>query len=424
MSLNKRRSVIYILIISLILSCIFLLFNNQTNLKVQTENTHFQTLTDELSKIKNQVFILNQNLNQNNQNNIKGRRHLINEFNTRQLALEQQQSDLAYLVAKTPVQTQNLENQRDLSALIPSYTQSNLVPTEILGSFRGSDNASANAANSSRKTDPTLIIGIPTVYRTSGQTGTIYLIDTIQQLFEKIAESDYEKILISVFVSEPHPEYIQIIKQDLIHNFEKFLNAEVLEIIIPNQAAYPDHKHIISETDRLDFTTFNDEKDRQIWRTKQNLDYIYMWSSVLNINFKYFLQLEDDLKILQTDLYNKILKQIDFFNRRITSTYQKNIDSWYMIDFINVGFIGKMFTRFHLNNLMFYTSLGYKIKPCDWLCFEYVQSSVCSPEMDQKTCNTEMSKVKYVVPGSKNSKLFEHIGKYSTLEGQIRKVKP
>ena len=50
---------------------------------------------------------------------------------------------------------------------------------------------------------------------------------------------------------------------------------------------------------------FEDPVDRQQWRTKQNLDYIYMWLNVSKLQPRYFLQLEDDLQI-SDNFYEKM----------------------------------------------------------------------------------------------------------------------
>jgi alpha-1,3-mannosylglycoprotein beta-1,4-N-acetylglucosaminyltransferase A/B len=57
---------------------------------------------------------------------------------------------------------------------------------------------------------------------------------------------------------------------------------------------YPDWlNNGTGKTDQL-VPTFSDPMDRMIWRTRQSLDYMYLWS-IATQKAKYFLQLEDDV---------------------------------------------------------------------------------------------------------------------------------
>jgi len=57
---------------------------------------------------------------------------------------------------------------------------------------------------------------------------------------------------------------------------------------------YPDY--LQNGTGRFEnlIPTFGDSMDRMIWRTRQSLDYMFLWSLGTKMG-KYFLQIEDDV---------------------------------------------------------------------------------------------------------------------------------
>ena len=67
------------------------------------------------------------------------------------------------------------------------------------------------------------------------------------------------------------------------------------------------------------------------------------------------------------------------------------------------------------------TIISYKTKPCDWILSDWLTFRFCSPEWDSKKCQDHLSKYNVV---SKSKTIFKHIGKFSTLDGQIREVAP
>ena len=101
--------------------------------------------------------------------------------------------------------------------------------------------------------------------------------------------------------------------------------------------------------------TFNDAPSRVHWRTKQNIDFAYLFSYSRNIS-QFYMHIEDD--VLAAD--NFIFYIRDF----ITKSERK---PWFCLEFSSLGFIGKLF---HSESLTIISDflLIFKIeKPCDVL---------------------------------------------------------
>ena len=129
---------------------------------------------------------------------------------------------------------------------------------------------------------------------------------------------------------------------------------------------------------------FGDNVERLKWRTKQNLDYIYMWLQALKAQPRYFLQLEDDLEIAE-DYFRKMLSKIDFQNT-------KNSAEWKVLEFSNQGFIGKLFEYHTLLELTISTVLQFRDKPCDWILAQFLTNKYCSPDMTAVKCRVQLKK--------------------------------
>lgn len=101
------------------------------------------------------------------------------------------------------------------------------------------------------------------------------------------------------------------------------MDSGLLEIISPSVNFYPNLKAITG--------TLGDSDERTRWRTKQNLDYVYMMLYSQHRG-TYYVQLEDD-----------ILAKKGFVRSMKSFALQKTIEKedWLMLDFCQLGFIGK-----------------------------------------------------------------------------------
>ena len=89
--------------------------------------------------------------------------------------------------------------------------------------------------------------------------------------------------------------------------------------------------------------------------------------------------------------------------------------NWLVIEFCKLGFIGKMFKITDLPIFIHFFIIFFKDKPVDWLLIDVIRTKVCSPEMDEKTCDLATSKKWIQYKGL----MFVHIGTHSSLGGKV-----
>ncbi|XP_055325807.1 alpha-1,3-mannosyl-glycoprotein 4-beta-N-acetylglucosaminyltransferase B-like [Sitodiplosis mosellana] len=94
-------------------------------------------------------------------------------------------------------------------------------------------------------------------------------------------------------------------------------------------------------------------------------------------------------------------------------------EPWFVLDFCQLGFIGKMFKSAELPWLITFFQMFYNDKPVDWLLEHLIYTKVCNWEKDQKHCKLEKAKLWLHYKPS----LFQHIGTTSSLRGKVQKLK-
>ena len=65
--------------------------------------------------------------------------------------------------------------------------------------------------------------------------------------------------------------------------------------------------------------------------------------------------------------------------------------SRFVIDYCQLGFIGKLFKSTDLPTLIQFFLMFYNDKPVDWLLENVIQTMVCKLDQDLKTCKKEKS---------------------------------
>lgn len=93
--------------------------------------------------------------------------------------------------------------------------------------------------------------------------------------------------------------------------------------------------------------------------------------------------------------------------------------AWFVLDFCQLGFIGKMFKSAELPYLITFFQMFYNDKPVDWLLDHFIKTKVCRTDKDQKHCHQEI--LKYWIHFKPS--LFQHIGTSSSLKGKVQKLK-
>ncbi|KAM6075861.1 alpha-1,3-mannosyl-glycoprotein 4-beta-N-acetylglucosaminyltransferase-like protein MGAT4D isoform 2-T2 [Chlamydotis macqueenii] len=245
-----------------------------------------------------------------------------------------------------------------------------------------------------QRTGVSLVMGIPTVKREKER----YLINTLHSLLYELSEEQKNDCLIIIFVAEMNAEYVNSVAESVKSSFPKEIQSGVLEVISPPASYYPDLFNLKK--------TLGDSEDRVRWRTKQNLDYSFL---MLYAQPKgtFYLQLEDD-----------IIAKPDYI-QSIKNFAAKQSQEWMILEFSQLGFIGKLFKSEDLPFIVEFFLMFYKDKPIDWLIDHLLWVKVCNPEKDATHCDKEKAKLRIRAKPS----LFQHMGTYSSLAGKIQNLK-
>ncbi|XP_063314524.1 alpha-1,3-mannosyl-glycoprotein 4-beta-N-acetylglucosaminyltransferase-like protein MGAT4D isoform X2 [Pelobates fuscus] len=257
------------------------------------------------------------------------------------------------------------------------------------------DNLQPNVLYGHGRTGVSVIFGIPTVKRDKQS----YLMDTLGSLFSELSAEEKEDCVVVVFIAEINLQYVEELAYRIKESFPREIQSGVLEVISPPASYYPDLNNIKE--------TFGDSKERVRWRTKQNLDYSFL---MLYAQPKgvYYLQLEDD--IIAKPQFYQFMKSF--------ATHQSS-DDWMILEFSQLGFIGKLFKSKDLPFVTEFFLMFYKDKPIDWLLDHFLWVKVCNPEKDAKHCDRQKSSLRIRYRPS----LFQHIGTHSSLSGKIQNLK-
>ncbi|XP_068631065.1 alpha-1,3-mannosyl-glycoprotein 4-beta-N-acetylglucosaminyltransferase A-like isoform X2 [Battus philenor] len=242
-----------------------------------------------------------------------------------------------------------------------------------------------------------VVVGIPTVRRDKES----YLLITLTHLINGLTADDANSTLIVVFVGETDLEYVLNTAKQIETTFPKQVENGLIEVLAPSQFYYPDFNTIEK--------SLGDSMKRVKWRTKQNLDAIYLMSYA-QTKGTFYLMLEDD--VIAKNNYMQEIKQF-------TAVTTISTPNWFFLEFCQVGGIGKLFRSSDLIHFITYVQLFYKNMPIDWLLESYLADRVCTIDKTSKVCGKSKTQIR---PKYKTS-LFQHIGLYSSLKGKIQKVK-
>uniref|UniRef100_A0A8C6KBT5 Alpha-1,3-mannosyl-glycoprotein 4-beta-N-acetylglucosaminyltransferase B n=1 Tax=Nothobranchius furzeri TaxID=105023 RepID=A0A8C6KBT5_NOTFU len=194
-------------------------------------------------------------------------------------------------------------------------------------------------------------------------------------------------------------EYASSVADNLKRLFPGEIQAGLLEVVSPSIHFYPDFSRLRE--------SFGDPKERVRWRTKQNLDYCFLMMYAQSKG-NYYVQLEDD-----------IVARPNYFTTMKNFALQQPSEEWMILEFSQLGFIGKMFKSLDLSLIVEFMLMFYKDKPIDWLLDHIMWVKVCNPEKDAKHCDRQKANLRIRFKPS----LFQHVGTHSSLAGKIQKLK-
>jgi len=170
---------------------------------------------------------------------------------------------------------------------------------------------------------------------------------------------------------------------NILFRLSKAVHSGLIDIIAPFPEYYPDFSKL-----RI---TLDDSKDRVRWRSKQNLDFVFLMMYCQPKGL-FYVQLEDD--VVAKPRFQSIMKRTAL--QKITEG-----EEWFILDFCRLGFIGN-FERTNIkknsNDLHFYLGkmmrcsdlpsliqfivMFYNDKPGDWLLDGMIETKACSLEKD------------------------------------------
>ncbi|ROK80943.1 Alpha-1,3-mannosyl-glycoprotein 4-beta-N-acetylglucosaminyltransferase B [Anabarilius grahami] len=208
------------------------------------------------------------------------------------------------------------------------------------------------------RTGVSIVMGVPSVKR---EVHT-YLTDTLTSLMSELSPAEKEDCVIVVFIAETDQQYANSVAENLKRLFPGEIQSGLLEIISPSVHFYPDFSHLKE--------SFGDPKERVRWRTKQNLDYCFLMMYA-QTKGTYYVQLEDD-----------IVARPNYFTTMKNFALQQPSEEWMILEFSQLGFIGKMFKSLDLPLIVEFMLMFYKDKPIDWLLDHIMWVKVCNPEKD------------------------------------------
>lgn len=237
-------------------------------------------------------------------------------------------------------------------------------------------------------------MGIPTVKRKVKS----YLTETLHSLIDKLSPEEKLDCVMVVFIGETDLDYVNSVVASLEREFSTEINSGLVEVIAPPATYYPDLTNLKE--------TFGDSKERVRWRTKQNLDYCFLMMYAQKKGV-YYIQLEDDIVVKQ-----------NYFSTIKNFALQLASEDWMILEFSQLGFIGKMFQSPDITLIVEFIFMFYKEKPIDWLLDHILWVKVCNPEKDAKHCDRQKSNLRIRFRPS----LFQHVGLHSSLAGKIQKL--
>ena len=150
-----------------------------------------------------------------------------------------------------------------------------------------------------------------------------------------------------VLLADLDEEYNLQVEQVLKDKFKDSIRIGFLQIVRISPDFYP-------ELNALKHT-FQDSVSRVRWRAKQVADYSFLFMYAQNQS-QYYLQLEDDVRCARN-----YFKDIKYF----VSLQKRNV--WSVLEFSELGFIGKLFKSEDLPKLAQFMMTFYAEQPVDWL---------------------------------------------------------
>ncbi|XP_066275199.1 alpha-1,6-mannosyl-glycoprotein 4-beta-N-acetylglucosaminyltransferase-like, partial [Branchiostoma lanceolatum] len=227
-----------------------------------------------------------------------------------------------------------------------------------------------------------LTIGIPTVKRDQNAT---YLVSTLDSLIEHTTAAEREQIVVVVFLADFDTDYNRNFSSEISRQYSQHLDNGFIQIIQAPRSFYPTLEELKIK--------FKDSPERVRWRSKQCVDYAFLFQYCRNLS-EYYLQLEDD-----------VVSARNFFTGIKEYLERVCLDDWTMLEFSELGFIGKLFRSSELQRFADFLLLFYQELPADLFLNPFLE--IVQP--------TKRIFKRY-------PSLFQHVGQHSSLAGKTQNL--
>nr|XP_054772864.1 alpha-1,3-mannosyl-glycoprotein 4-beta-N-acetylglucosaminyltransferase C-like [Lytechinus pictus] len=192
-----------------------------------------------------------------------------------------------------------------------------------------------------------LTIGIPTVQRETAH----YLTQTIDSLIDKSSPEERSDVIILIFLADFEEEKRSKLKVLIKEKYSSHLEAGFIQVIQAPMSFYPSLENLKSN--------YGDSKTRVYWRSKQCVDFAFMFFYGSSLS-EYYLQIEDDVYTV-----NGYLAAVRDFIK------DKSNVQWASLEFSTLGFIGKLFHAYDLDRLATLILVFYQDMPVDWIFLHF-----------------------------------------------------
>lgn len=224
-----------------------------------------------------------------------------------------------------------------------------------------------------------LTIGIPTVRR----VGDEYIMDTIKSLVNNTRPEELKDLYIVIFLADFNETWREDISRRLNDSYPQLILSETLVVIRSWKSFYPSLENLNH--------TYNDNYNKRKWRSKQNVDYVFIFLYCQHLS-TYYMQMEDDVYTIPNylDVVKDYISEMRF--------------QWTCLEFSELGFIGKLYHSYDLEKLAKMVLLFYEEQPCDFTYLHF---------------NSQMLQQRYI----HRPTIFQHVGLKSSLPGKVQPLK-
>ncbi|NXS97427.1 MGT4C acetylglucosaminyltransferase, partial [Jacana jacana] len=225
-----------------------------------------------------------------------------------------------------------------------------------------------------------LAVGLASVRRPRGY----YLPATLQSLFRQSTEEELQEMVVVVHLADADPTWNMRVAADIARKFTRHvLLGRLLLIHTPHEF------YLTLEGLKRNY---NDPEDRVKFRSKQNMDYAFLFAFAANLS-SYYLMIEDDVWSAKSFLTS--------IRKALASREGTN---WATLEFSKLGYIGKLYRSSDLPRLARFLLLFYQEMPCDWLLSHF------------RLLLTQKDVIRF------KPSLFQHMGLYSSFQGTINRL--